>query len=167
MQDVGRLCDGQIDVDFAIPLSDFPRLPQQPGGPDAEVRGQAQFRREAGLAVAELTVRGSVQLTCQRCLAPMRVMVDGSARIVLVASEAEAERVPAEFEPVRAPEGRIRLRDLVEEELLLGLPIVALHASEEDCRPQARDAGIEIEAEGAHEESMQRPFANLSELLKR
>jgi uncharacterized protein len=95
----------------------------------------------------------------------MRVPIDGSARVALVASESEAERVPPEFEPVRAPEGRVSLRDLVEEEVLLTLPIVALHESMENCEPQA--AEVAKEAEHAHEDSVQRPFANLGELLKR
>jgi len=167
LQDVDRLCNGLIDVEFAIPLSAFPRLPQQPDNLDTQVQGLAQFRREGGFAVADLALRGSVQLTCQRCLAPMRVPVDGTARIALVASEAEAASVPADFEPVRTQEGRIRVRDLVEEELLLALPIVALHASSGECAPQAQAAGIDLEAEAALEDGLQKPFANLGELLKR
>ncbi len=96
----------------------------------------------------------------------MRQPVQGSARIALVASEAEADRVPPEFEPVRAPEGRIRLRDLVEEEVLLALPIVPLHESVEDCAPQAQ-AAIASEPEAPGADGTQRPFAALGELLKR
>ena len=49
----------------------------------------------------------------------------------LIAAEADASRVPEELEPVLAPEGRIRVGELVEEELLLTLPIVPLHAEGE------------------------------------
>jgi uncharacterized protein len=87
----------------------------------------------------------------------MHQPVDGSARIALVASESEADRVPPEFEPVRAVEGRIRLRDLVEEEVLLSLPIVPLHDNPQDCVP----------VPAAAEEELQKPFERLGELLKR
>ncbi len=117
LRDVDRLSDGRVDIDFVDPAERISAASGAAGRSDGSVSGQAQFRREVGFAVAELEVTGSVQLVCQRCLAPMRQPVDGSALIALVATEAEADRVPPEFEPVRAPEGRIRVRDLVEEEV--------------------------------------------------
>jgi uncharacterized protein len=156
LRDIDRLAEGQVDIDFAIPLAEFPRLPLQKAGAGETVSGRAQFRREGGFAVAELEVTGRVQLVCQRCLTPMFQPVDGNARIALVASETEADRVPPEFEPVRAVEGRIRLRDLVEEEVLLSLPIVPLHENPQDCVPATSLA-----------DSMHKPFERLSELLKR
>lgn len=162
LRDIDRLSDGLVDLDFAIPLTAFPRLPPQPAGSGETLRGRARFRREGGFAVAELDVQGRVQLTCQRCLKAMHHAVDGHARIALVASEAEAERVPPEFEPVRAPEGRIRLRDLVEEEALLALPIVALHTDASACAPATQPRAPDEAAP-----SMQKPFERLGELLKR
>lgn len=165
--DIDRLSDGRGELEFEIPLSAFPRLPPQPASTEAQIRGTAHFRRQGGFAVVDLEVRGSVQLTCQRCLGPMRQSVDGDAHIALVASEAEAERVPPELEPVRAPEGRIRLRDLVDEEVLLALPIVPLHESSEECGQQAPSASSAREVETADEGGVQRPFADLGKLLKR
>ena len=168
LREVARLSDGQVDIDFAIPLTEFPRLPPQPAGTGETMRGRAQFRREGGFAVAALDVDGTVQLVCQRCLRPMRQPVVGHAKIALVASEVEADRVPPEFEPVHAPVGRIRLRDLVEEEVLLGLPIVPLHADPRECTlaTQVEIASVaETEADAAM--SMQKPFERLGELLKR
>jgi uncharacterized protein len=166
LRDIDRLSDGQSDIEFEIPLTALPRLPPQPAGSREAVRGRIQFRREGGFAVAVLEVSGSVQLVCQRCLAPMHQDVDGATRIALVASEAEADRVPPEFEPVRAPEGRIRLRDLVEEEVMLALPIVPLHEVPADCAPMARVENVaEPQVDAA--DSMQKPFERLGELLKR
>ena len=163
-RDVERLSTGKADIDFAIPAAEFPRLPPQPARPIETLRGQVQFRREGGFAVAELSVTGGVQLICQRCLKYMRQPVDGHARIALVVSETEADRVPPEFEPVRAPEGRVRVLDLVEEEVLLALPIVPLHEDLSECVPAA--ALEKAEAQDAPH-SMQKPFERLGELLKR
>ena len=58
---------------------------------------------------------------------------------------------------VLAPEGRIALRDLVEEELLLAVPLVPRHENEADC---GRTASTEADV-------TQTPFAGLGELLKR
>ena len=165
--DIDRLSDGRIELEFAIPLSAFPRLPPQPASTREQVRGTARFRREGGFAVADLEVRGKVHLICQRCLGPMLQSVDGEAHIALVTADVEAERVPPELEPVRAPEGRIRLRDLVDEEVLLALPIVPLHDSSDECGQQLPSAGSAREVDAADEGGVQRPFADLGKLLKR
>jgi DUF177 domain-containing protein len=123
------------------------------------------FRRMAGIAVAELTLSGTARLVCQRCLEPMDVGVEVTTEVGFASAEADVSRVPEELEPVLAPEGRISAGELVEEELLLTLPIVPLHADGEggacvvaDAPPLATDG---------HEAEVQRPFAQLAELLKR
>jgi uncharacterized metal-binding protein YceD (DUF177 family) len=79
---------------------------------------------------------------------------------------------------MHAPGHRIALRDLVEEELLLALPIVPRHGGQE-CAP-ARST--DVQSEGATEstsratgaagaadapDEKQRPFERLNELFKR
>lgn len=158
--DIDRVADSQDGFDFAIPLTEFPRLPRQPAGPGDVVSGRVQFRRQSGFTVAALDVAGSVQLECQRCLSPMRQAVQSHADVALVAAETAADKAPPGFEPVRAPEGRVRVRDLVEEELLLALPIVPLHDTSRECAPAESVPAIPAD-------EMQKPFERLGELLKR
>jgi uncharacterized protein len=168
LREIDQLANGQVDIDFAIPAAEFSRLPPQPEGSRDTVHGRAQFRREGGFAVTELDVAGAVQLVCQRCLAPLHQSVTVHALIALVVSEAEADRVPPEFEPVHAPAGRIRVRDLVEEEVLLALPIVPLHENPHDCAPAAQiEVASAAPAEADAAASLQKPFERLGELLKR
>lgn len=162
LRDIDRLSDGQVDLKFAIPLTEFPRLLPRAIDRGETLQGRARFRREGGFAVAQLDVEGAVELVCQRCLKPMRQPIAGHALIALVASDADADRVPPQFEPVRAPEGRIRLRDLLEEEVLLALPIVPLHEDLRECAPAAQIAPRVDDAS-----SLQKPFERLDELLKR
>jgi uncharacterized protein len=86
------------------------------------------------------------------------VLLSGSSQVVLVGSEAEAATVPAELETALAPDGRLKLADLVEEELLLALPAAPRHAAGQ-C-PAARQETRESATPG-----VQRPFAGLGELL--
>ena len=85
----------------------------------------------------ELTVQGAATLQCQRCMRSMSVPVDRLVKVALVASEAEVARAPAELEPVLASGGRISIGELITEELLLTLPIVALHGADEPCAAPA------------------------------
>jgi len=158
--EVDRLADGGTELDFAVPLAELSGLRSLRAGVAGSVKGRAQFGRREGLAVAELVMSGTVTLDCQRCMKPMQLPLQTATRVVLIASEADAGRVPADFEPVLAEGGRISLGQLITEELLLVLPIVPLHAGSSEC------AAVPVTAQEPPGET-QRPFAHLGELLKR
>ncbi len=154
-----RLADGEAEVDFTVPLAELPGLAT---GVTGSVAGRARFARAQGLPVAELTVRGAATLECQRCMRPMSVPIDTVVRLALVAAEADVARVPPELEPVLAPGGRISIGELITEELLLTLPIVALHGEGEPCA-----APLGKTAAGEQGQDTHKPFARLADLLKR
>lgn len=162
--DVHRLAGSEADIDFAVPLAELPRLRSRLAGVGGVVRGRVLFAREAGCIVADLTLSGAATLVCQRCLGPMSEAVNSSARVALIAAEAEAERIPDHLDPVLAAGGRISIGELVEEEMLLALPIVPLHARASDCAVAAQGPLV---SGGQQEQTTQRPFERLSELLKR
>ena len=164
--DVDRLSEADADVDFAVPLAELPRLRAQLANVAGEVHGRVHFRRTAGVAVAGLTLSGTARLVCQRCLGPLDVGVEAATEVGLISNEADMNRVPEELEPVLAPEGRISVGELVEEELLLTLPIVPLHADEAGGTCVAADAPP-LATHGREEDQTQRPFEQLAELLKR
>jgi uncharacterized protein len=159
--EVDRLADGGVDVDFAVPLAELAGLRSLRTGVGGSVRGHARFAREGGRPVADLTVRGTVSLQCQRCLQPMERPLERVSHIALIASEEEAARVPKEREPVLAVGGRVSIGELLTEELLLLLPIVPLH-EEHACA-----AGSAETVRAPPDGETHRPFANLADLLKR
>jgi uncharacterized protein len=164
--DVGPLADSDAEIGFSIPLKEFPRVLPMLAAPDGTATGRVDFTREGGVAVAEVSVAAEVTLLCQRCLAPLQWPLESQGRVALVATEAQAERVPGELETVLAPGFQVSIRDLVEEELLLALPLVPRHEDERCAGDRAGTQG----AQESHEEpagDTQRPFGQLSELLKR
>jgi len=92
--------------------------------------------------------------------------IDSETRVAILANEREADSVPKELETVHAPDDRIRVADLVEEELLLTLPLVPLHESAEECQTVQDEVPTPAE-EAAPAPETQRPFERLGELLKR
>jgi len=167
--DIDRLADGEADIDFAVPLAELPRLRSQLTSVEGMVRGRVHITRESGFVVADLTLSGAATLACQRCLQPMTEPVQSAVRVALITAEADASRVPEHLEPVLAPGGRIAAGELVEEELLLALPIVPLHAQASDCAgPVDAPAASGLPpASGEPEQTTQKPFAQLDKLLKR
>ncbi len=107
-------------------------------------------------------MNGSATLQCQRCMEKMETPVESHARVALIPTEADASRVPEDLEPMLAPGGRIAIPEIVEEELMLVLPIVPLHENAAECA----EAPI-LGAAQAEPGKTQRPFEQLQELLKR
>jgi uncharacterized protein len=159
--EVDRLAGNEADVDFVIPLAELSGLRSLRDGVAGSVSGRVHFGREQGLVTAEIALSGTVTLECQRCMKPMQLPLETTARVALLASEADVGRVPADLEPVLTKGGRISIGELITEELLLVLPIVPLHTDSNECAAApamtARDSSSET----------QRPFAGLGELLKR
>jgi uncharacterized metal-binding protein YceD (DUF177 family) len=114
---------------------------------------------------------------------PVTLDVSGDSWVALVADFEGADRAPAGLESVLAEGGRVVLRDLAEEEVLLALPLVPRHGMEGDAAGDdghacsAFDAApaaqvLELPPTGTladeeFEEVTQKPFAELGELLKR
>ncbi len=90
-----------------------------------ERRPQAGGEPEVWL---ELSARTLVWLTCQRCLQPLEQPLAVQTRLRFVRGQAQAEALDAEVEEdVLALTRSLDLRELVEDELLLALPLVPRH----------------------------------------
>ncbi len=160
--EVDRLSRGSAVLDFDIALAQLPRLSSRVELLGGHVQGHVRFGRDAHRAVAEVSFEGEAQLRCQRCMRPMALPLSAHTSVALLGSAAEADTLAGAFEPVLASEGRISVAELVEEEVLLSLPIVPMHAGQEQCRPLEQTGPAEQQPAEA---ATQRPFAGLGELL--
>jgi len=150
-------------IDFDVPLAELARLKSRIPAIGGSVHGSARFGQQSRFAVAELALAGTATLQCQRCMQAMELSVDSTTRVALILTEADAADVPEELEPVLARDGRISAGELVEEELLLALPIVPLHEELSEC---AVPPTAPLVAGEAPEHVTQRPFEGLGDLLR-
>jgi uncharacterized protein len=152
-----------------IPVAELPGLPAELVCSSGELHARVQFGREQGFMVAQVALRGQVELICQRCMGSMPLPIESSSPVLLVESEADAEAAPVEWETYLAAEGRLSLAALAAEELLLSLPVVPLHA-DGGCdvgavQPAAlHPAAVPDPAQTAAQPTT-RPFADLRALL--
>lgn len=128
---------------------------------------RAQLRPVSGGAAQvwlHLAARAQVWRECQRCLAPVALDLEVARPLRFVASEALAAELDAECEDdVLALSQRLDLHQLVEDELLLALPLVPMH---ETC-PQALPVAASDVAPGPQAITAPRPFAALAQLKRR
>ena len=140
----------EVGVSGFIPSRFFPRLLDLgavDGHSDAKVAlaltarwdmnsGSGGFIRVHGEVEADLI------LTCRRCLEPLRLHVQSEIQVGIVRDEDAAQGLPSELEPMlesrrdktrsgRREEQGVRVLDLLEEELLLAIPMAPAH--EGDC----------------------------------
>jgi len=76
-----------------------------------------------------LAIHGAAWLECQRCLTPYEQAFNADATYRIVNTEAEAEEFPLDDDEVEVIVGsrQFDLVDLIEEELLLSLPLMPKH----------------------------------------
>lgn len=161
----GGLAAAGTVVEREFQIADFTRLADRLAGPEGKATVRLALGRTGDVVTGDLRVQASAQLICQRCLAPMRRMVEADSRLAFVESEDAA--VPADREAILCDPERLDLTALVEEELLLSLPLIARHAEGEACGPPDGASTLAAgERAGAAPKAMRRPFAGLKELLK-
>lgn len=152
------------------PLAGLPRLAEAVVDSAADTpvnwsaHGQALSRpghtEELWLA---LRAEVDVGLACQRCLQTLAHRVAFDTRIRFVNGEDAAARLDAEIEEdVLALSRSLDLRELVEDELLLALPIVPRH---EVCPDPVRPASAPGKATDEADAPAKNPFAVLRQLL--
>jgi uncharacterized protein len=134
--DIRKLVTKGVEISVQAPLSSLPRVADLLADVDGSLSVKLQFYSDdERFRRVDGQLLGSVNMTCQRCLAPMAVEVDGQFNLAVVWSERDAERLPSYLEPLIVGEELIDLADVVSEELILGLPFVSYH-NPADCSQQ-------------------------------
>ncbi|KMY86896.1 hypothetical protein BUMB_01439 [Candidatus Paraburkholderia calva] len=124
---------------------------------------------EAPQPYLRLAVHGSVWLTCQRCLTPYSRHLDVDAMYRIVATEEEADEYPLDDDEIEVIVGsrQFDLVDLIEEELLLSLPLVPKHNVCPEVHESLLAVGTEEGADPvdeAGEDEKPNPFVVLEKL---
>lgn len=150
---LSRLAEGQS------PPQDL-ALPEVAWAAQGDKRPVTGSESELWLALQVDTV---VWLTCQRCLQPLEQPLTLDRRLRFVRGEAEAETLDAESEDdVLALSRSLDLRELVEDELLLALPLVPRH----DVCPQPLPMAVDADAPAEDDADRPNPFAALQALKR-
>ncbi len=108
-------------------------------------------------------VNAKVNMVCQRCLDPVTVEVVSEFALAIIWTDEQAKQLPESLEPLIVGEEPKNLTDIVEEELILTLPIVSYH-DEDNCKQVLHSFG---EANiPAFQEELKENLFNVWETLK-
>ena len=156
-----ELAGREATLERRLALPQLPRLVEAGALEGTQVHALLQFGTFDGRTTVVVEVDGEVFLACQRCLRPCACEVHEQASLAVVAGD--TDEVPGGYEPLLGDAERLSVVEVIEEQVLLSLPLVPMHAQAGECGIAAAAAESK-EADAAAEEK-QRPFANLRELL--
>ena len=164
--DAWRMVTARRGFEGSVPLASLTRLRDLLLDAEGVVRFVLEFDRDAlQVSYVELQVDAQLPLQCQRTLQRFLHPVQLRQRLGLIAAgngadeEAAEAGLPPDYEPLLlAEDGMLRPLDLIEDELILAVPVVAIMPGTEAMQ---RDWPAPAE-----EQARANPFAELAALKK-
>ncbi len=162
----GRILEGRL------PVSSLPRLLPLLVLDEATTSHDVEYLLEFGIDEGGTPrVTGSVSATlpviCQRCMTVMSLPVSTRTQLGIVSTREAAQQLPERYEPLLQTtdenDADISIASIIEDELILALPLVAMH-NKEDCSQDAALMSTASEQENAAMTQRENPFAVLSQL---
>jgi len=155
------LVDTGGSISGVIALAKMKRLASLLVNSEGLVETQLEFARDVqGNRLVHGVITTELPLICQRCLETVRYPVNVELSLALIANADQMDRLPESYDPLVLDSPSLSLTELVEDELLLALPIVAMHTQAE-CNANLAEID-DSETESSDEEP--HPFAALAQL---
>ena len=158
------LVAGGSTLDLVFPVASLARLAalSPSAGHETSLRASLSFQSAAEgysqvFPQVHVRVSGAVDLACQRCLQPLVLPVAIDALLTMVSSEEQAAELADPFDTVLLEDGELAPAQVVEDEVLAGLPLAPRHSDETSCGRDARMISGETH----------RPMAGLADLFGR
>lgn len=157
---------GRRSFEGVLAVAEMPRLAEALADDCGEVAYQLDFE-QGELAGPQLHVRlhAGLTLECQRSLDKFVFPAEVDTRLGLLADEQDADALPAACEPLLLDGGRLSPRRVIEDELLLVLPLVPVKPGSEILQGEWTAPGEEP-PEAERDEPVTHPFADLRALLE-
>lgn len=159
--DPRKLADRGTTLEGDLQQASLPRLSAQLADNAGTVHVKLMFdRNERRAALIRSEFSAEVKMICQRCLEIAALPIHGEYIYAVVKEGASDQSVPKGYDALEVGEEPLDLLTLVEDELLLALPIVPVH---EDCQPPA---GLDEPEPSEDEVSRSNPFSVLAQLKR-
>ncbi len=162
--DAKKIFAQQAVISGNLPVAKFARFSELLANSSGTVAVSLAFELDGGhRRVMSGKISTEVQVLCQRCLEVIAITLEDSFKLAVIDSESLLDKVPADREPWICTEPKLILADVLEEQLILCMPIVSYH--DYDCL-QASDTmkhnGSSDDEPG--EQGKPNPFAILQSL---
>ena len=157
--DARKACVKELELSGTVNASALSRLASVVSCEDTTISASMRFLRdEQRRFVVSAGVAGQVGVRCERCLEIMPLDVRAQSTLMLCSSDEQAQQCPSQYEPLVYTGEDLDLYDVIEEELLLALPVAPMHDA------MCTEALPEPESEPVSEDRKPNPFSVLANL---
>ncbi|AXA24110.1 MULTISPECIES: YceD family protein [Pseudomonas] len=161
--DPRKLADRGVTLQGSLQLADLERLCDPLSDNVGTVQAKFDFERdEQHVVVIHSDLNVEVKMVCQRCLELVTLPIHSECTYAVVKEGANTQSLPKGYDVLELGEDPLDLQALIEEELLLALPIVPAHHPEECQQP----AGADEPESSKDEVSRSNPFSVLAQLKR-
>jgi uncharacterized protein len=137
--DLGAFAARSVTLSGEIGLDRLARFAPLLHTADGSVRASLGFgQRNGGYVTVDLRCEATPELLCQRCLEPFRYPMSERVRLALLETASMEAYLPDGCEPVVLEGERLVPADLIEDELIVSLPLVPRHIRINECGSLAR-----------------------------
>jgi uncharacterized protein len=159
-----QLADKSVTLKGQLNLATMYRLSELICENDGVVTIDLRFGRDnQGLAYISGGIKTEFKVICQRCLQPMLLTMALTVQLSPVDTDAQGEQLPHCYDPLLITGEPISLATIVEDEILLNVPIVPLH-SPDGCSVKPSDL-LEWDESDQEEDVKNNPFGVLKKTL--
>lgn len=130
--DTRKVFAQQTLIEGALPISRLARFREAILDTEGDVQVTLQFLLDESFRkIIRGTLQADVHVTCQRCLEPMPITLQDTFELAVVYKEEQALKLPKTLDPWFCEDVKLVLADIIEEQLILCMPIVSYH--EQHC----------------------------------
>lgn len=132
--DVWRMVMARRSFEGTLAVATLPRLVSALVDDVGVVHFALEFGRDAfGTAFLSVQAQADLRLMCQRSLEPFACPVTVDSRLGLIREEREEAALLPGYEPLLVDAEPLHLASVIEDELLLALPLVPMRPGSEDA----------------------------------
>lgn len=157
-----KMAEKGIEVAGSLQIAELTRLTACLASADGVANVKIMFALDVqGTPFMKGQLHTEVWLLCQRCMEPYQQVIDIEFILSPVTNDKEAAMLPNPYEPLLVENTVVELAAIVEDEILLSLPMIAMHRPE-NCIIMLSESNHDSERASTSERV--NPFAVLASL---
>jgi len=154
-------------IEGSLPIQCFHRFGEMLDVREGEVYLRLEFSKgDFGSTRVIGSAATEVCLICQNCMQQFRRQVTCELALQVVSDESKLERLSEDDDAIVAPDKVISLAELVEDELILAMPMISRH-EEGQCPDTDYEQEEIVLPEVQEEQTTYRPFADLAKTIEK
>ena len=155
-----RLLQGVLKLDTMARLTGL--LAEGGGSVDVDLQFDVDTQ---GISHMRGQLVAQVSLICQRCMEPVAVSLQSEVAVGFALNEERVVAMPESYEAYLLTDETVVLSELIEDELILAIPIVAAHP-QQSCQPWFEKQQEELSVIEEDVPEKKSPFAVLASLKR-